>query len=460
MKIIRKRLWAFVGLVLLGSMFVACHKDDEDPVIPEPVQEYYEIVSGSQQQYTIAGIKSRLAATATEGIALDNIPALFMLATGSHEFDSLGVLLNSTDPYSTLVMRYPSVDANGSTLWLSGRLYFRCDDKGNIVRPDHILLANRHTICHRNEAPSADYNLEALFANQGALVVVPDLIGFGATVGLPHPYCVSDLNARNAVDMLRAVKHYLADAGLWNDTLKVYNEGYSQGGNTSLAVARYMQTGARGEFNLANSYCGGGPYSISQMVEDYIANDYTAYPIGIPYVLIGLKYAYPEIMKQSYYDYLSPAMASVNITDSIVSKNYTTTDIHGIIARATGHTDYHDVKPSEVLSSEIYNPSSDVYTQSMEAAERCDLARGWQPETPVHFFHDSTDGYVSFVNFTTAQRNIANANTYFEINPYSAGLLSTMIESHPFAGLIFYFRIVMGEYRHVYTSSSQAVRRR
>ena len=467
---------SFLSVMLLSAItlpiIVSCSNDD---AAYDPTEEFkyeYEVEPNSLQTYTIPQLLDLIPEILSEGLSGIEIPQIPGLPADLSEMqiedllpvlklliggiDNIEEAIYDSTVYSTCVFKYKSIDTKGQPVWLSGRLYFMRDRQGGFIEPDHIVLANHHTICTNKQAPSSGLNIEAALAHNKGLVVVPDYIGYGETVDLVHPYCIPDITARNTLDMVRAARQYFKDNGIKNiGALPFYNEGYSQGGSSALAVAKFVQTDAQAskEFKLANTYCGGGPYCMPRIYQTYVSSNINPYPIVIPMIMIGFKDCFPDLINLDLDAYFSDAINKAGIIDYIKSKEYDDYQLMDTITKiieplpASGIEVGITVKTSDVLSAEALREGSEIYNNILAATELCDLTTNWIPQSNIHFMHSTHDEWVGYYNFEEAQKQFGNIpNVYFESIDRSTEVLG----KHLLTGVTFYARAICGEYMNVY----------
>ena len=104
-----------------------------------------------------------------------------------------------------------------------------------------LLLYNHFSVYRADECPSkGDLKMQKLIAGSGLITISADYYGFGITEDKLQAYCISSVNAQASVDALLAAKELLPTLGYsWNDDI-LFNIGYSQGGQTSMAVVRLI----------------------------------------------------------------------------------------------------------------------------------------------------------------------------------------------------------------------------
>lgn len=119
---------------------------------------------------------------------------------------------------------YPSVDADGKEIILSGLVVFpqhTSSTTGKQTMPKNMIIGCHATITKDTECPSnfgaSDYPVNETYALSlcahgvdditnvtfNNLLIMPDYIGYGQTKSLTHPYLNEDLTGRNIVDAAR-----------------------------------------------------------------------------------------------------------------------------------------------------------------------------------------------------------------------------------------------------------------
>jgi len=100
-----------------------------------------------------------------------------------------------------------------------------------------------------------------LFASGGFVLVAPDYVGLGESAG-PHPYLHASTEASASLDLLTAVRRAARAARITLPS-SVYLTGFSQGGQTALAVARAIEMDSDSPWHVAAVAPIAGPYDLS-----------------------------------------------------------------------------------------------------------------------------------------------------------------------------------------------------
>lgn len=411
----------------------------DEPETPDDTDDFpFEVVSGSEEMFTFDKL-----------MEVGNVTRLLPIyALGSlYKVDSYLKKRDTGKRYMTLVLNYPSTDTQGRQVWLSGRIYYSCSTSGEIINTDHILLYNHFTISSDAECPSNSHELHACLAANGGILVCPDFIGYGLSRDKDHPYCVPEVTAVNALDMVRATRAYFASIGnKLEQDIPFYNIGYSQGGFSALAVQKYIEThNLLDEFNLTASYCGGGPYSEETMFQKYLKEDWCSFPLALPMAIAGLKTAYPDIMTEPLESYFSETFLKTGLLDLLFEKNTDFESYNKKVSSVLNPGGNGGVKVSSIAAPSVMN-GGELYEQLDAALKRNELAEvgdGWKPQIYVHFMHDVNDEVVPYVNFTLAKSNLSNNNTYFESVNYK------LLQGHILVCGLFFARNITGEYTKI-----------
>ena len=203
------------------------------------------------------------------------------------------------------VIYYPSVDQNGDSVTLSGKISIPQNRQ-----PKGILLIPHYTISANKSAPSLSNKGEDRYFRDDYIVVMPDYIGYGLTVNRIHPYLDGELTARNTLDLLLYVQPILDSlaalhAQADNSRLPLYLIGFSQGGASAMWTLKLIEE-QYAHIHVERCFVGGGPYDVAATYDDANRRNFTYLPIVIPMLVLGTSEAYNLQLKPE--DFLSPAM--------------------------------------------------------------------------------------------------------------------------------------------------------
>ena len=268
-------------------------------------------------------------------------------------------------------IEYPSTDPFGKPVMLSGTITI-----GDEVTKDNpgkgLLLYNHFSVYRADECPSkGDLKMQELIAGSGLITISADYYGFGITEDKLQAYCISSVNAQASVDALLAAKELLPTLGYsWNDDI-LFNIGYSQGGQTSMAVVRLIDE-KYPALHITFTIAGAGAYDIPETYRQLIQADVS----GMPSTVINVLLSYNKYFNLGipYSDiFIEPLLS--NIDEWIFSKKYTREEID----EKVGSYDIVNFVTPAMLDIE-----SNVSKSFLEVMAKDNLCTGWTPRTDEH----------------------------------------------------------------------------
>lgn len=173
-----------------------------------------------------------------------------------------------------------------------------------------ILSYQNGTNTEHSAAPSVDvenrlFQILEMMGSTGFIISLPDYLGFGESDNMFHPYLHKESTEQTVLDMMRAIEEMVEqeDATDWND--EVYISGYSQGGWSTMAVQKAIETQYAAEFNLKASACGAGPYDLMTINEYVTALPEYQMPYFLGYIFnsyinLGLTTGIDEVFQAPY----------------------------------------------------------------------------------------------------------------------------------------------------------------
>ena len=314
-----------------------------------------------------------------------------------------------------IVGTYPSIDGNWDTITLSGKVMFPAQGK-----PKRMILVSHYTVCSNSEAPSNCFSLEGVLVKLGYGLIIPDYIGYGVTSNMVHPYLVMDLTARNVLDMYLAVRPWLKAVGMEPEYDDLYLMGYSQGGATTMAVARLIETEynqymADDVVNIHRVFAGGGPYDVKATYERFVTTDTAGYPVAVPLVLQGMILGNELNMKVT--DMMQPWLYE-HMDEWVNSKKYTSAQINKLIGTKVTH---------ELLTQEAMDQKSEKVAELYKAmTENSIIAQDWEPISSVYIMHSMDDETVPFANASNAKSRWAESNITYNFGHYGTHVMTAL----------------------------------
>ena len=240
-------------------------------------------------------------------------------------------------------------------------------------------------------------SLAAVFASQGYLVVATDYLGFAKSAYPFHPYLHADSEASAVIDSIRAARAYAAASSLpLSGRVMLY--GYSQGGHSSLATQKAIETdpNVSGEIRLAAAGHGAAPAALSTALRsgaEIVGGQYF-----IPFLITAWQKVYGDVYSDASQVFRPPY--SGYIQDLLPSPTDTFTTL--VTTGKLPATNYNAALFQPAFIASLQNGTSGV----IRAAERNDLvASGWSPASPTRFCAGSADPVVLY---PTAQQLAVN----------------------------------------------------
>lgn len=390
-------LFRHLLFICLVGCLAACSDEEpkpEEPDVPDEASGYFESV-GETKTYTAQKL----------------IETAFDLGEGEQ------LPISSNVEVRVEVINYHTVNPKGEPVVASGIISYPLTGSR-----DKTVLAERFTISKGSEAPSEKMaSMESALSLFECLVVSPDLIGFGATEKLPHPYLHAENTAQVSIDMLFAVREYFASK---EEPLspEIYIVGYSQGGAASLAVQKMIEEKYISDIEIVQTMAGGGPYDLTGMFDEVVKNDYTGYPCSIPLTVIGMDYG--DNLDLDYSQILIDPLLS-NYDEWVNSKQYTTGSINEKIGTR---------KVSEIMHPDMFTKEKNSHLNKFYASLKKNSLIDWTPKAPIMLVHGTKDDVVPFFCSENACNSFKERGAKVELISVNYG--------HKDAALPFYLRVL------------------
>jgi pimeloyl-ACP methyl ester carboxylesterase len=249
-----------------------------------------------------------------------------------------------------------------------------------------VLCFQHGTLVTKMEAPSLSVNTPqnltiAGLAGAGYILLIPDLIGFGAADNFFHPYLVKQSNV-NAVDaMLQAIRDL--PGGSFGNTVvndSLFLTGYSQGGWLTLALLEQLEQNSSHSWNIIATACGAGPYN-PELVLDYVLNSDTYLkPFFLPYVMLsfiedGTIYGNMNKYFKEPYATRIPDLYNGIKTGNEIDAALTT-------------------NPQELFTAEMFNYKSNPEFEEITNSFEKNRVTSWNTSASLLFIHGADDVYI------------------------------------------------------------------
>ena len=274
----------------------------------------------------------------------------------------------------------------GSNIVASGMAYIPLGDGEEF---SYLTFAHG-TIAANNEAPSelsmADIQtfLFAAMASTGLITVVPDLIGFGSSKEIMHPYYVEETSALAVIDGLRAVRELLKQEEINSDE-ELYLSGYSGGGYVTMATHKYIEDYDLEYFDLKASFPAAGGYDMKGVRDFFFDQEVYETPYFMAYIAESYR---------TYYD------IDTSLAQQIFNEPYAQRIINifdGLSDGSQINSQLNDTVAVLIAPGFLSEPDNEKYSEISQLFEQNSLL-SWIPEIPMYLFHGDADITVPYQN--------------------------------------------------------------
>ena len=286
---------------------------------------------------------------------------------------------------------YPSTDPFGNEVMLSGTITVNrriLSDK----RGDGLVLYNHYTIFKDEDCPSKGYLdipglLNTTLMSNRLIIISPDYYGFGETADKMQAYCIPTANAHASVDALIAARQLLKKGGFEWDEDELLNIGYSQGGQTAIAVLRLIDE-QYPDIHITRTLAGGGPYDMGETYRQFLKGDKTGMPSTIISVLLAYNEYYRLGLPRSSM-FVEPTLS--HIDDWLLSKKLNVLQIDTKVG-SKGLESY--------IAPDLFDLDSEVSRKVMNALNSESLCQGWRLRQGENILlvHHTKDAIVPIEN--------------------------------------------------------------
>ena len=299
-----------------------------------------------------------------------------------------GVTL-STRAVRRYVYEYPSKDADGKPVTISGVIMIPSNVVDGSAPCDGILLFNRATLGSPEDAPSTGNSelINGLIVNPlkpNYILIMSDFIGYGSSIDKPSFYHSGDVNARNSLDGLVAARKLLTDKQIPMGKY-LFNLGFSQGGSETLYVAklRDMEYKDKG-ITITKTFAGGGPTDYVIAYKEYVKRDWCEDCKDVVMMLIS---AVENLHLNIDYKDLFKEPLATGAKEYVKTKKKETLGDYGVSM---------DDSLSHLIQPAYMDLESDQAKAFMAALEKINLMNGWDIDTTQRYFieHSRHDNYV------------------------------------------------------------------
>ena len=296
------------------------------------------------------------------------------------------VKTNKTSSMNAWTIIYPSKDPYGEDIMLSAVI-----SVSTTITADNpakgLVLYNHATINKATECPSrSDLGEQKMIAAFFPVITIsPDYYGFGCTEKEHQAYCIGAANAQASVDALLAAKKLLPELGYSDYGSKLFNMGYSQGGQTTMAVLKLV-TENYPDIKITKTFAGAGPYDLEVFYGTFLNSK--SDKVSMPSAIIDVLYAYNKFGKLGIPE-------TKLFTDKIIadfdewfeSKKYTSGEIC---------THLNGLKKTDIFSADVLDKDSEVSKKLMAEFKKDSILHDWTPaaDESIYLYHHKQDETV------------------------------------------------------------------
>ena len=299
-----------------------------------------------------------------------------------------GVTL-STRAVRRYVYEYPSKDADGKPVTISGVIMIPSNIVDGSAPCDGILLFNRATLGSPEDAPSTGNSelINGLIVNPlkpNYILIMSDFIGYGSSIDKPSFYHSGDVNARNSLDGLVAARKLLTDKQIPMGKY-LFNLGFSQGGSETLYVAklRDMEYKDKG-ITITKTFAGGGPTDYVIAYKEYVKRDWCEDCKDVVMMLIS---AVENLHLNIDYKDLFKEPLATGAKEYVKTKKKETLGDYGVSMQDSLHN---------LIQPAYMDVESNQAKAFMAALGKINLMKDWDIDTTQRYFieHSRHDNYV------------------------------------------------------------------
>lgn len=352
-------------IVLIAFVFASSCSNEDEPKIIEPVvlEESTLITSRTKQQIEDFIKSTGLPVPSSEiktGVDIYRITYTTQLNNEPITASGLVILPQSDDPVGMLSFQHGTIAAHEEA-------------------PTEVT------------AGSSILNFYAAMATPGLIGVVPDLIGFGASKNVLHPYYLEKPTADAVIDNLKAARELALINGL-DFNGRLFLAGYSQGGYATMAAHKSIEQNGLDDFTLIASFPSSGGYDIKGVQEFFFQQTTYDQPFFLAYVAHAYKttlnWAQPltDFFQQPYADAIPGLFNGTNSGSDINAQ--LTENISELVS-------------PDLLQNIDTDPKYEYIVNAFEENSLTD----WTPTVKMYMYHGDFDVTVPYQNSVDVYNN-------------------------------------------------------
>ncbi|MCX6273891.1 MAG: T9SS type A sorting domain-containing protein [Bacteroidetes bacterium] len=310
-------------------------------------------------------------------------------------FHANGIVLTPVRyPVDIYKVIYSTISYDSSATYASGALIV---PSGHPCRMP-VVSYQHGTVLKREDVPSRNTGEIIIgigMATDGYVCCMADYLGLGDSPIPLHPYIHAASEASACLDMLRASKESCDSLGIeLNDQL--FLTGYSQGGHSTAALQRLIESRFNDEFHITASCPMSGPYDVSGIQSEVITNDSVfSQPAFLPFVM----FSYDEVYHVIYNDHQIFNAPYDTTLRPLFNGNYSTGDVNNIMP----------AQPNLILNPAMLDSFRTDPNHYFRVALRDNDVYDWTPQAPTRICYCNGDEQVDYRNAIVAHNKwIAN----------------------------------------------------
>ncbi len=309
-------------------------------------------------------------------------------------------------PMHRIDIAYPSVDAQGNAIRLSGSIVIPGNVYDGSSPVDGVLLYNRYTqlqsaCCPSNGYAEGEFVFMCTPLQPNWILVESDFYGFGITSDhiLDQYYVYGDANGHASIDCLLAARKVLDERGISHGKF-LLNAGMSSGGYDCIAAQRVRDMYYKDEIKFDKTLVGAAPFDVLEVYKQYIdKKDEPNMEVTFAVIVLNAfnsqenlgftpEQMFKEPLASKFDDWFNSGIYSRNqVADSL---------------EALGIKTFTDV-----LQPAFLNRRSEEFRKLSAAIEARSLENGWTPDPDqsyyyMHYAHDNAvpaEAGRNFLNF-------------------------------------------------------------
>ena len=353
-------------ILFLSFMFFVSCEDDTEVMNPDQLEEEYSIpnVLIESTQLIIRSSGELKTFLGQSGLGIDTDQLIYDVSVWRITYKTI---------------------YKGDTIVASSMVFTpETTDEISTISFQHGTIADNASAPTQSSITDGSIILYSAMASGGFVTVVPDFIGFGASVDIIHPYYHEYYTATSIVNAIYASKQ-LADAQELNIDNELYLAGYSQGGHATMAAHKFYEEEGMEFYELKASFPASGGYDVSGFGQYFLVQETYHQPFFLGFVAMSFKttYDFPEEMSHFFNEPYATRIPT--LFDGAFSGN----EINELLT--TNISDY--LNPNFINSSK-----EDIeYTFIYDLLEENSLL-DWTPTIRMYMYHGNADITVPYQN--------------------------------------------------------------